>query len=94
MLLRLVDQFTYIGSNILSTESDVNIRIENALTAINLRLVWFYGISTIVGYLMPNPLFTYILNMICKHILLITFLNDPELIFFTRMVSRISISHE
>ena len=21
---------------------------------------WFYGISTIVGYLMPNPLYTYI----------------------------------
>ena len=28
-------------------------------------LVWFYGISTLVGYLMPNPLYTYILdNMI------------------------------
>ena len=26
-------------------------------------LVWFYGISTIVRYLMPNPLFTYILNI-------------------------------
>ena len=25
-------------------------------------LVWFYGISTIVGYLMPNPFYTYILN--------------------------------
>ena len=23
-------------------------------------LVGFYGISTIVGYLMPNPLYTYI----------------------------------
>ena len=23
-------------------------------------LVWFYGISTIVGYLMPNPLYIYI----------------------------------
>ena len=23
-------------------------------------LVWFYGISTIVGHLMPNPLHTYI----------------------------------
>ena len=33
-------------------------------------LVWFYGISTIVGYLMSNPVFTYILNMICKYILL------------------------
>ena len=28
-------------------------------------LVWlgFYGISTIVGYLMPIPLYTYILNI-------------------------------
>ena len=26
-------------------------------------LVWFYGISTIVGCLMPNPLYTYILNI-------------------------------
>ena len=25
--------------------------------------VWFYGISTIVGYIMPNPLYTYILNL-------------------------------
>ena len=32
-------------------------------------LVGFYGISTIVGYLMPNLVFTYILTyMICKHI--------------------------
>ena len=26
-------------------------------------LVGFYGISTIVRYLMPNPLYTYILNI-------------------------------
>ena len=34
-------------------------------------LVWFYGISTIVGYLMINPLYTYIsnINMIFKDIL-------------------------
>ena len=32
-------------------------------------LIWFSGISPIVGYLMPNPVFTYILNMICKHFL-------------------------
>ncbi len=25
--------------------------------------VRFYGISTIVGYLMPNPLYVYILNI-------------------------------
>ena len=28
-----------------------------------LRLVWFYGISTIVGYLMPNHLYTCISNI-------------------------------
>ena len=26
-------------------------------------LVWFYGISKIVGHLMPNPFYTYILNI-------------------------------
>ena len=26
-------------------------------------LVWFYDISTIVGYLMPYPLYTHILNI-------------------------------
>ena len=32
-------------------------------------IVWFYGISTIVRYLMPNLFFISILNMISKHIL-------------------------
>ena len=49
-------------------------------------LVWFYGISTIVGYLMPNPFYTYKIYVICKHILQITFLNEPELIFFLHVV--------
>ena len=33
-------------------------------------LVGFYGISTLVGYLMPNPVYTYTyaLYMICKQI--------------------------
>ena len=26
-------------------------------------LVWFYGISTTVGYIMPNPLYTFISNI-------------------------------
>ena len=30
---------------------------------IGFGLVGFYGISIIVGYLMPNPVYTYILNM-------------------------------
>ena len=57
-------------------------------------LVWFYGISTIEGYLMPNPVYTYILNifMICKHILLVKFLNEHELFFaHNKMVLSIAI---
>ena len=38
-----------------------------------LGLVWFYGISTIVGHFMPNPFYAYIKYMISKHILTITF---------------------
>ena len=38
-------------------------------TQVYIDLVWFDGISTILGYLMPNLVFTYISNMICKHIL-------------------------
>ena len=30
---------------------------------IGIGLAGFYGISTIVGYLMHNPLYTYILNI-------------------------------
>ena len=30
---------------------------------IGFGLVGFYGIPTIVGYLMPNPLYAYILNI-------------------------------
>ena len=43
-------------------------------------LVGFDGISTIVGYFMPNLVYTYVLNlyMICEHILLMRFLNEPE----------------
>ena len=33
--LKLADEFTYLGSNISFTESDVHIRIEKALTAID-----------------------------------------------------------
>ena len=29
----------------------------------NISLVWFYGTSNIAGYLIPNPLYTYTLNI-------------------------------
>ena len=45
-------------------------RLFNAKSSlyIYIRYIWFglvglYGISTIVGYLMPNPLYTYILDI-------------------------------
>ena len=43
-------------------------RIKNGLLTLNVvwfSLVWFNGISTIVGYLMSNPIFTFILNICC-----------------------------
>ena len=44
--LKLVDQFTYLGSNISSTESDVNLRIPKAWTAIDrLSITWKSGPS-------------------------------------------------
>ena len=51
-----------------------------------LSLVWFYGISTIVGYLMPNPVYIY---MICEHFV-DTQLNDQTFLFLT---VQFSISH-
>ena len=54
----------------------------------------FMAYQTIVGYLMPNPVHTCILNlyMISKHILSITFLNELELFFaHSKMVSSIAI---
>ena len=45
-------------------------RLFNAKTTlyIYIKYIWFwlvefYGISTIVGYFMPNPIYTYILNV-------------------------------
>ena len=49
-------------------------------------VVWFYGISTIEGSFNAIAfLFIYIKYLISKHILLITILYKPELIFFTHL---------
>ena len=51
----------------------------NKETRSNQTTIWFYevlfyGISTIDGHFMQNPLYTYILiYMICRHILLVWF---------------------
>ena len=44
-------------------------------------MVWFYGTSSILGYLMLNPPHAYLLNMYVN-ILLKTFLNELKLILF------------
>ena len=49
--------FTFYGSQLVSTLR--HHQEKNFLFC----LVWFDGISTIVGYLMPNTLYTYILNI-------------------------------
>ncbi len=47
-----------------------------------LGLVWFGHISTILGYLMLNPLYTYILNIYDLQTHFVdTFFNEPELFF-------------
>ena len=67
---------------------------------IQFSLVGFYSISAVVSYLFPNPVHTYIINMICKQFLSITFLNKPKH-FFTQLndqtvlfpIIQFSISH-
>ena len=47
-------------------------------------LVWFYGIATIVGYLMPNSVFTYVFNKwLVNTFRRYTQLNDQTVLFVT-----------
>ena len=51
--------------------------------SIKFGLVVFYGISTLLGYLMPNPVYTYILyiyDLKVNSLYVRLFLNEPELI--------------
>ena len=53
-----------------------------------LGLLGFHGISTIKGYLMPNSVFRYILNIcLVNTICRCTQLNDPTVLFLTIQVS-------
>ena len=45
-------------------------------------LVWFSGISTIVGYLMPNPLYIYIYIYIIWLGLILMYINHCRLFKF------------
>ena len=56
-------------TNNISNSSDLNTVIRNKgfydyIIWPNNNLVRFYGISTIVDYLIPNPLYTYISNIL------------------------------
>ena len=50
-----------------NTEEITNIKLQFCQSELQIitsyGLVGFYGISTIVGYLMPNPTYRYILNI-------------------------------
>ena len=44
--LKLIDNFTYLGSSVLSTESNVSIRLTKVLTAIDrLKIIWKSDLS-------------------------------------------------
>ena len=58
---------------------------------IGFGLVGFYGIPTIVGYLMPNPFIHIYKYMIFKHILLMTFLTE---VAYGQMVSSTYIQYK
>ena len=50
-----------ISLDLFENSRNEKIRLTNKCQMIG--LVWFYGISTIIGYLMPNSLYTYTLNI-------------------------------
>ena len=53
-------------------------------------MVWFYGISIIISYLMSNPVLTYILNIWFVNICRYKQLND-QIVIFLRI--QFNISH-
>ena len=50
------------------------------LTPLSFRLVWFCGISSIVGYIMPNLFYTYVLNIWFLNTFCRKHFNEHELI--------------
>ena len=53
---------------------------------VSLGFVLFHSISSTVTHLMPNLFYITIKYMISKHILKITFLYKPDLVFFSAFV--------
>ena len=61
--LRVKSQIVFFifSHNVNKRENQNRLSRLNGLMSLG-ELVWFDGISTVVGYLMPNLLYTYILN--------------------------------
>ena len=83
MLKSKVVYFTFLNIIFCLTKYAM-IRVIKSFEAFVYCLIEFYGISIIVGYLMPNPIFTYILNILVTN----TFcrcsqLNDQTVLFLT-----------
>ena len=55
--------FNYQHSTFLNPKFHSYIQAVGSYILIRFSLVGFYGISTLVGYLMPNPVYAYISNM-------------------------------
>ena len=53
--LKLVDMFTYFGSNVSSSENDINMRLEKTWTAIDKLLIkWKSNLSDEIKQIFPN----------------------------------------
>ena len=50
----------------LKKKNFLNSQMGNPLNQRDFIFIWFYGISTLACYLMPNSFYTYILDMICN----------------------------
>ena len=48
--------------NLMLYESELEVIKNESAMEVTKNVYWF-GLSTIVGYLMPNPVYTYILNI-------------------------------
>ena len=57
-----INQYYYLSS-LHSLQYNVPIIHANKKYILCFGMVWFYYISTIVDYLMPKPVFTYILDI-------------------------------
>ena len=58
-----INIYIYVCVCVCVYQEHINIYLSNTNILDLVWLVGFYGISTIIGYLKPNPLYTYLLNI-------------------------------